>query len=419
QRKDVEDIHINSAFTVSVIMGCTFCGGCWLFSDLIEKRMGEPHLGEVLRWMSFSLVGMGFGSVVVAMQRRRLEFRALALRSLLGRAGSAVVAISCAFIGAGVWSLVVQQVLLVCLGTLTLWILTSERPHFQVSWKATNELWGFGWKTTMHNVLNVAVPRSFMVLLGGYLGTESVGLLSLAFRGLDMLRDLLASALSQVALPLFARMRDDRPALYSAYGRSVQLTALVTYPIFVGMAVSSEEVISIVFGKQWIAATPYFTVVALLTLPFYLRLFSPAVLVVAGQPLAPVYQLAVELAYVVGGMLLIGRGSLALALGVWASRVLFSVPVDAWLVKRYSGMDYRHQMRGALTPALAAAGMACVVLLVKNLLLQSISERLRIVPIGIVGLATYVSLLLVLDRELVKQFIGFVGQSLEARRSRS
>ena len=125
QRKDLQDIQVNSAFTVSVGLGAALCGGCWLCSpSLIERWLREPQLGHVLKWMSLSLIGMGFGSVVVAMQRRKLEFRALALRSLLGRASSAVVAISLAFMGAGVWSLVAQQVLLVCLGTLTLWALT-------------------------------------------------------------------------------------------------------------------------------------------------------------------------------------------------------------------------------------------------------------------------------------------------------
>jgi O-antigen/teichoic acid export membrane protein len=419
QRKDLEEIHVNSAFTMSAVLGTSLCGCCWLFADMVERAMGEPHLGQVLKWMSLSLIGMGFGSVVVAMQRRKLEFRALALRSLLGRAGSAVVAISLAFFGAGVWSLVAQQVLLVCLGTLTLWAMTADRPHFGFSWLKARELLAFGWFSTLHNVLFMAVPRVFMVLLGGYLGSASVGMLSLAFRGLDMLRDLLAGALNQVAMPMFSRIREDRNALFDAYGRSVQLTALVTYPIFVGLSVCSSEVVTIVFGKQWQAAAPYFVIVALMTLPFFLRLYSPAMLTAIGKPSAPVWQSAAELAYVFAGMLLVGRGSVTLAMTVWASRLLVSIPVDLWMLKRWFGMDYNRQLRGVYVPALAAGGMGCMVLLVKHFLLQSLSPQLRIVPIGLVGLASYVSILLLLDRELVKQFLSFVGQSLQARRSRS
>jgi PST family polysaccharide transporter len=418
QRAALRDIDVNSAFTVSVVLGVSLCGGCWLFADLLERAFGEPHLGHVLKWMSLSLIGMGFGSVVVAMQRRKLEFRALALRSLLGRAGSAVVAVSMAFLGAGVWSLVVQQVLLVCLGTLTLWVLTAERPRFQLSWSAARELMAFGWSSTLYNGLFMAVPRVFMVMLGGYLGSASVGMLSLAFRGLDMLRDLLANALSQIAMPLFARIREDRETLVDAYHRSVQLTSLVAYPIFVGLAVCSDQVVSIVFGKQWQAATPYFASVALLTLPFFLRLYSPSLLTAIGKPSATVWQSATELAYVTIGMLLIGRGSLPIAVTVWATRLLFSVPVDIWMVKRWLGMDWNQQLRGAYVPALAAAAMGGAAFLVKTSLPRSLSPQLQIVPIALVGMASYVSILLLLDRELVKQFLGFVRQSIRARGSR-
>jgi PST family polysaccharide transporter len=418
QRKDLQDIQVNSAFTVSVGLGTALCGGCWLFAELIERWLREPQLGHVLKWMSLSLIGMGFGSVVVAMQRRKLEFRSLAVRSLLGRASSAVVAISLAFMGAGVWSLVAQQVLLVCLGTLTLWVLTSERPRFQLSWSAARELMAFGWATTLYNGLFMAVPRVFMVMLGGYLGSASVGMLSLAFRGLDMLRDLLAGALSQIATPLFSRIRDDRNALLDAYSRSVELTALVAFPIFVGLAVCSQEVVSIVFGKQWTAATPYFAVVALLTLPFFLRLFSPSMLTAIGKPSGPIWQCATELAYVTIGMLAIGRGSLNLAVAVWATRILFSIPVDVWMLKRWCGIGYNQQLRGVYVPALAASGMGLLALSLKGVLRPSLSPQLRILPIGLVGATSYVALLLLLDRQLVKQFLNFVRQSVQARSSR-
>src|SRR5215510_4976627 len=102
-----------------------------------------------------------------------------------------------------------------------------------------------------------------MVLAGAYLGSASTGLLSVAFRGADMLRDLMCTAVYQIAMPLFSRLSDERESLFDAYNRSVQLTTLVTYPVFVGLAACADDVVSIAFGKNWLPAAPYFAIVCL------------------------------------------------------------------------------------------------------------------------------------------------------------
>jgi O-antigen/teichoic acid export membrane protein len=414
QRKDLQATHINSAFTLSVALGTVLCAGCWLFGDMVGRAMGEPHLGSVLRWMSLSLIGMGFGSVLVATQRRKLEFRALALRSLGGRAGSALVAIALAVYGGGVWSLVAQQVLLVCLGTLTLWVLSDERPRFGIAWSATRDLLRFGGLATPRHLLNTLTPRVFMVLVGGYLGSKTAGILSLAFRGLGMLQTLMAGALVQVAMPLFSRLQDDREALFAAYTRSVQLTALVTFPTFVGLALCADEVLLVVFGKQWLEAGPYFVVIALLALVFYVRLYAGPLLTAVGRPAAPNVEFVAQAVFVLVGMLIFGKYSAWAAMAVWTGRLVLSVPIDMWMVRRGAGMSYRRQLQGPLTPLLASGGMACAVLVAKNLLLDSLAPEIRLWPVALLGAAAYGSLILVIDRDLVRQFLSFLGQSIQS-----
>jgi len=417
QRKELEPIHVNSAFTASVALGATLCAGCWLGADALERWMGEPHLGRVLQWMSFSLVGMGFGSVLVAMQRRNLQFRSLALRSVLGRSGSAVIAISLAYFGCGLWSLVVQQVLLVCLGTLVLWTLAEERPRLQIAWGPTRDLLRFGVFPTVNQVLGISIQRIFMILVGGYLGSETVGIFSLAFRGIDMLRDLLAGAVAQIAMPLFSKLRDDRDALFAAYNRSVQHTTLVTYPVFVGLAVCAQDVVSIAFGKAWTTAAPYFAVVALLNLRFFLRMYSAPLLRAVGKPLVPIMDVVAQNVFTAIAMFWFGRRSIDYAMLAWALRVVITGPFDFWLTRRAIDMSYRRQLDGAGLPALAAGVMAVVVLLFKQWLPDSLAPAIRLVPLVLVGAAVYMSTILLVDRERIRLLISFVGHTTETRRS--
>ena len=99
-----------------------------------------------------------------------------------------------------------------------------------------------------------------------------------------------------------------------------------------------------------------------------------------------------------------------------ATRLVVSIPIDLWMLRRVTGMSYSQQFQGPLTPSLATAGMACVVLLAKLWFLDALAPSLRLVPIGLIGAASYAALLVLLDRELVRQFVSFVGQSIQSRR---
>jgi O-antigen/teichoic acid export membrane protein len=416
QRKELSREHIDSAFTVSALLGIVLCAACWLLADSVERLIGAPPLGNVLRWMSLSLVGSGFGGVLVAVQRRNLEFRVLALRSLIGRAASALIALALAFWGAGMWSLVVQQVLLYCLGSLVLWTLSSERPSLGFAWIPARELLRFGVFSTLYQLLYALTSRVFMVLVGAYLGSQSAGLLSMAFRGLDMLRDLMTQAVSQIAMPLFSRMREDGAVLFEAFARAVQLTTLIAYPLFVGLAVCSEEVLTIAFGAKWVLAAPYFTVIALLALEKFARMYGQTVVQALGRPSLINLEVAAQAVFILVGMVTVGRLSTTHALGVWAARLLVSVPVEMTVLRHVTGMSYLRQLRGARVPSLAAALMGLLVWLAKQQL-HGVPPALRMVPLALVGLLSYGSAVWLLDRQTVLQLRELVVQTLRRKRA--
>ncbi|MET0287279.1 MAG: lipopolysaccharide biosynthesis protein [Polyangiales bacterium] len=417
QRTELAPEHVDSAFTTSLGLGTLLCAGCWLLAGSVERWVGQPGVGDVLRWMSLSLIGSGFGSVLVAMQRRKLEYRSLAIRSVIGRGGSAVVALTLAVMGYGVWSLVVQQVLLVCLAAALLWLLADERPRLRWAWLPTKQLLRFGVFSTSFQLLMILVSRVYMVLVGAYLGAESAGLLSLSFRGVDMLRDLLSGAVSQIAMPLFSRLRETREQLFDAYDRSIELTTLCTYPVFVGLAVCAQEVITVAFGPQWQGASPYFAIIALLTLEAFLRMYAATMLQAVGRPDSASVVVLGELICVVVGMMTLGRLSLEWALAVWAGRLAICLPVDVWLLRYITGLGAWRQFRGAWLPLLSATVMGVGVYFAKQQWLLELPPTVRLWPMVALGAVLYVLTMWLTGKQRVLQLVDFAKQSLQRRRA--
>jgi O-antigen/teichoic acid export membrane protein len=109
QRQNLEPEHLDTAFWtnlgVSILLATTSIACAGLVSDLFK----EPQITSIIRCSSLGLLLSAFSSVQDAILQRKLAFKALATRSLVGVVIGGVVGVSMAFMGFGVWSLVGQQ----------------------------------------------------------------------------------------------------------------------------------------------------------------------------------------------------------------------------------------------------------------------------------------------------------------------
>lgn len=411
QRTYVEEAHFDTAFTVTVALGVAMLGLACACSGLLARAVGIPEVAPVFVGMSFSLIPMSFASVVAARQRRDFEFRSLALRSMVGRMTGAFAGIGLAWWGAGVWALVAQQILLVGLASAVLWMMAERRPRFHFSRRHFGDLIGFGLRSACVMSVNVAVTRVYVLLLGALLGAADVGYINIAFRAVDMLRDVIAGAVAQLALPLFGRLKDGQGGLASSYVEATSFTCLVGFPIFAGISICAPEIVSLLFGPRWLPSVPYVALFGILVLPYFARLYIMPCVAAGGHPQAALPSLLSMIAFLVVGMLLIGRVSLPLAALVWTGRLLLAIPIDAVILRRVCGIGIRAQTIGIWSPLLAVAGML-IALSLERLLLEHVSPVVRMAAMVLPGVIIYVGLMLLLDRLTVLRVLSFFRNAL-------
>jgi len=409
QRKESTERHFDTAFSISVLLSLILMGVCVLGAEWFSGVVGVPEMAPVLQWMSLSLPFMGFASALIARQRREMEFRPLAVRSVVGRSLGGFAGIGLAIAGAGMWSLVAQQVLTVAFSTIFLWGLVSKRVRFRIHWQDGRELIRFGLFSTLFTFLAVSTQRIFILMVGALLGSHIAGYFDLAFRIVNTSRDLFFGAVSQLSLPIFARLQDSRQALAAAYTSAVQFTSALMFPLFVGLALCSSELVTLVFGARWDEAVPIVAALAVLTVHFFARMYSAPMMNAAGRPAYPIYGLAIQVVFVVLGMLLIGRESYFWATVIWVTRILVSTPVEMFMLERATGLKLREQVRGLPMLLLCTLGMALAVLAVKYELAAHWPMLERLVLMCLVGAVTYPVLLWFGNKSLVRRIVDFVG----------
>lgn len=406
RKKDATQLDYDTAHSVSVFLGISIAAICWLVSEPVAHLFNVPALAPVLAWMGLSVAAMGFGAVIIARQRREMEFRALAIRSFTGRFVGMTAAITVALMGGGAWSIVAQQVLMVSCASAVLWLQCANRPSLRFSYAHFTELARFGRNTVVFAFINLSVQRLFTLFVGAGLSSAAAGYINLAFRAVDILRDIVSSVVTQLALPMFARTNNDREKTRHIYSKATALTCAITYPLFAGLALCSADFIAFVFGPQWVDAAPCVTLLAVLTLVYFARLYSNSMLTANDYPHLPTLPDLGALVMIAICMPLFGTASLAAAMGVWALRLCASVPIDVFNIRRVFGISPLQQLSGVSKPLIACAAMAAVVLSL-HAVLGSYSIFLRLVIEAAAGALTYAAALLLIDRQRINDITHF------------
>jgi O-antigen/teichoic acid export membrane protein len=415
QRSDATAVHFNTAFSVTMALSLLMALGCWAMAPIFAAWIHQPSAARVYTWMSLIFPCSAVSATLVAQQRRQFAFRTLALRSLVGRVIGGGIGIAAAFMGAGVWSLVLQQILIAAIGSFVLWASSDRTPRLQFRYAEFKQMIGFSLLSVSGLLLGSSIRRVFTILATSFLGVEAAGYLNLSFRVVDTFWIIAATAIAQVALPLLARLQFDPARLKRAYQASTQFSCLALYPCFVGLGSVAPDIVQVLFGHKWQPSSPYVTVLGFLVLLQAPRLLFTPLLTALGKPQDSLVGLVAELIFMVSAVWLSGVPSLPWAIGIWAASECVLVLVSGWILRRAADYSVSEQFYGTLNPFLASVLMAAVVIETGLRLPVEFGPILRLTVLVPVGAAIFAGAIFLLDRRLVKDFMEFVRTAFESR----
>jgi len=101
------------------------------------------------------------------------------------------------------------------------------------------------------NFLGLRIDR---VIIGRIMGAESLGYYAFAFNFVFQIIENITPLVSQVAFPIYARLQNDRQQLGDAFFRILRLLLGVSAPAMIGLTVTAELAVGVVFGEEWLPA---------------------------------------------------------------------------------------------------------------------------------------------------------------------
>ena len=365
QRRELEPVHIRVAVTLSCSLGFLLGGIVYFGAPAIAGFYRIPEVEPVLRGVAFLFPLDGLNTVGKSLLSRDLHFRrwvALDLGSYV--AGYAVVGVVLAWLGYGVWALVIANLSQVGLRTVMMYLATRHSLRPSLDLRAMHDLLSFGFGQSLAQIGSVISQQGDNMVVGRWLGPAALGIYGRAYTLMVMPATAFGRIVNRVLFPVMSQVQDEPHRLATGYERALAVVALVTLPISAFLWVVAPEVIPVILGPAWTAVVVPFRLFSISLLFRMSSRISDTCTIAAGEVYTRALLQGVYAAMVVLGALIgqrWGVGGVAIAVSF---AMAFNWLSMAWLGRSVTGLSWSRftqaHMPGALLAGLIAIPVAAI-----------------------------------------------------------
>jgi O-antigen/teichoic acid export membrane protein len=375
-------------FGVSVLLGAVVV----VSAPLVAGFFHQPQLIQPLRVASLLFVVIPVGQQFQVLLQRELEFDRLATIEIVAAVAALAVATVAAVAGQGVYSLIWGQLARATVMSIATTMVGWHRwrPHLHLSVSDLRGFVSFGLYQMGERSINYLAANIDYLLIGRYLGPAQLGVYTIAYNLVVVPLSKLNPVLTKVAFPVFARRQDDSAALRRGFGELVELVALVSFPLLVGLGILAPLAVPAIFGASWQPAAVLVQIMVVMGLIKCLSNPLGALLLALGRADVGFWLNVATMTVTVAVLwAVVGRGTQAVAWAHTAIQIPFffvELGILRYIIELRPRSYFARLARPTLTTAVMGALVFGMYMLMRSL---DVSEGLQIVSLVLAGAAAY------------------------------
>lgn len=266
QQKDVSEQQLSSIFWFDLFIGLLCAILLIVISPLISQFYKEPRMIQILSVLSINFILLNGNIVPYALAQKELDFGKITRINALAVFFSGSIAILTAYLGLGVWALVLQSLSSSLLLLILFWFRSTFIPRFHFNLEDLKNIWKYSMNLMGFSVTNYFSRNADYMIVGHYLGTAALGFYTLAYNLMLFPITNLVGVINQAVFPAFAKIQDSPETVSNAYIKSCQYLGFFTIPAMTGLAIFSKEAILTIYGTKWLESAGVLSLLCLVAL---------------------------------------------------------------------------------------------------------------------------------------------------------
>lgn len=263
----------STAFYFNLIASIAIYLLLFFSAGLVANFFSEPKLTNIIRVAS---LGMVINSLVLVQKTilvKEISFKIQTKISVISTILSGTIAIFMAINDFGVWSLVAKSLSASLISATLFWGSNKWRPDFVFSKKSFDDLFSFGSKLLLSNLIDRFYWNLYYVVIGKYFSSETLGYYTRAEMFKNLPSQNITSIINNVSYPSLSIIQDNDIELKKSFKKIMLITFFITTLLLTYIFSVSQSLIVVILGEKWLGSVEYLRLLCLSAI-----LFSPSLL---------------------------------------------------------------------------------------------------------------------------------------------
>ncbi len=409
QKKNADDLDFSTVFFFNIFMCSVLYLIMFVSAPAIALFYNDSSLVPVIRVLSLTLVISGVKNVQQAYVSKTLQFKRFFFATLGGTIGAAILGIVMAYMGFGVWALVVQQIFNATVDTIILWITVKWRPKKMFSAQRLKQLFSYGWKLLVSSLLDNIYGNIRQLIIGKMYTSSDLAYYNRGNQFPNVIVSNINTSIDSVLLPTMSQEQDSRASVKNMTRKAIQTSTYIMAPLMMGLAFCAESVVSLILTDKWLPCVLYLRIFCISYMFYPIHTANLNAIKALGRS---DFFLKLEVEKKLVGLVLLGTtmwfGVEAMAYSLLVSSLTSQI-INTSPNKKLLSYGYVEQVKDILPSILLAVGMGVCVYFVGYI---NIPVIIKLCLQVVVGIIIYISMSALLHLESFEYIWGMVRPRL-------
>ncbi|GET13951.1 colanic acid exporter [Ligilactobacillus agilis] len=257
QKRDADDVDFSTMFYISEIFSIVIYLILFFIAPYISIFYNNADLTLIIRVLALKLPLSAFNAIQQAYVSKKMLFKKIFISTTVSSIISGLVGIIIAYLGFGVWALVVQYILNTIIISIALFVQLDWHPQLKFSWSSGKPLLDYGWKIVATSFMGNFFNQLRTLLLGKMYTPAELAFYNRGQKFPDLVSQNIDGTISTVLFPAISEFNDDLQKVKKMIRRSLRVSTFIIMPIMFGMAATSKPIILMLLTDKWIDSVPY------------------------------------------------------------------------------------------------------------------------------------------------------------------
>jgi O-antigen/teichoic acid export membrane protein len=283
REKDSSQKDFSTVFFFNLFVAIILYVVLFFSAPVIVTFFNEPKLLWIVRVVGINLIINAFTIVQRTVLIKKVDFKTQTKIHTVAAILAGAIAISLAYYGFGVWSLVANMVFSQFFQSVFLWLFNRWIPSLIFSKDSFKRLFAFGSKLLMSGILDKIYHNIYYVVIGRFFSAADLGYFTNARKFKDILATTVTSSIQRVTYPVLSSIQEENERLKAGYKKMMRGTVFAFFPIMMGLAAAAEPLIVLTLGQQWYPSVVYLQLLSFAGMLYPLHAMNLNVLKVKGR----------------------------------------------------------------------------------------------------------------------------------------